>query len=102
MADSLVSTRTGGSSPRVLGKLGLILDEISHGRLIPARAGKTQRQARRPHPRAAHPRACGENHFSMSFLQPFTGSSPRVRGKQGVAVGAARGVGLIPARAGKT
>ena len=51
----------GGSSPRVRGKLTIILDGQQGERLIPACAGKTL-PARRPERRLqAHPRVCGEN-----------------------------------------
>ena len=51
---------------------------------------------------AAHPRAGGENPHKVEFDVPTNGSSPRGRGKR-VALGSCvGGVGLIPARAGKT
>ena len=111
-----------GSSPRVRGKHSPVdLREPARG-LIPARAGKTRPFmnsdfAVPAHPRAcgenktlrcrgggprAHPRACGENRTRGVWESGFTGSSPRVRGKQDAEVPGWGAPGLIPARAGKT
>ena len=91
-----------GSSPRVRGKpteadyLELV------GGLIPACAGKTDRQTRCRATCWAHPRVCGENRGRRRDLFAAAGSSPRVRGKLRLVshVGGARR--LIPACAGKT
>ena len=91
-----------GSSPRVRGKLvqqGQIL--VRHG-LIPACAGKTLRLLGRRRGPGAHPRVCGENQVLRVAVDPESGSSPRVRGKQEGAGGEPCRVGLIPACAGKT
>ena len=50
----------------------------------------------------AHPRACGENHAPSLGVRGAPGSSPRVRGKLEVGLLGGGGLGLIPARAGKT
>ena len=50
----------------------------------------------------AHPRACGENPSRASMARTYSGSSPRVRGKQAPSVPHVLVRGLIPARAGKT
>ena len=50
-----------GSSPRVRGKLFEHGQALAHGRLIPARAGKTCTAASAAGFQRAHPRACGEN-----------------------------------------
>ena len=93
---------TGGSSPRVRGKL----DERREGTplrgLIPARAGKTGGWAGRACALPAHPRACGENHGTWSRVSAVNGSSPRVRGKPRRSCCSMDNGGLIPARAGKT
>ena len=91
-----------GSSPRVRGKHTQCIFCTVQTWLIPARAGKTQRGATRWSPCAAHPRACGENSTRASSLDDLQGSSPRVRGKPIIVPAAIVGVGLIPARAGKT
>ena len=51
---------------------------------------------------SAHPRACGENNALAMQELGFTGSSPRVRGKQERRSRSRLGARLIPARAGKT
>ena len=91
-----------GSSPRVRGKLTGTLKSFFTGRLIPARAGKTnpvRREASRPR---AHPRACGENAPLWNGTLASEGSSPRVRGKRHHPHGLPLLGRLIPARAGKT
>ena len=50
----------------------------------------------------AHPRAGGENSTPFAASCAVMGSSPRGRGKRIMGQQAARGQGLIPARAGKT
>ena len=91
-----------GSSPRVRGKHRAPRGGARFLGLIPACAGKTIRdhwpRARPP----AHPRVCGENDGSKSGDGRWVGSSPRVRGKHCCWVEGWRGVGLIPACAGKT
>ena len=49
-----------------------------------------------------HPRACGENFCSGSQNYRLFGSPPRVRGKRAARSGERAGVGITPARAGKT
>ena len=93
---------TGGSSPRVRGKLTVARPPGAAQGLIPARAGKTRRRSQGPGGRRAHPRACGENAQVYNDILPGGGSSPRVRGKRGRRQGHRRPGGLIPARAGKT
>ena len=92
----------GGSSPRVRGKLVHALALLVEAGLIPARAGKTRAGPADPRARRAHPRACGENRRGGRVHAGMPGSSPRVRGKRVGAGDGHLGVGLIPARAGKT
>ena len=93
---------TRGSSPRVRGKLANAVVTGVKSRLIPACAGKTQRERCR-HPRIrAHPRVCGENSRIDLTEVRTAGSSPRVRGKHLVAEFESVAGGLIPACAGKT
>ena len=92
----------GGSSPRVRGKRGHGSHGIRAGGLIPACAGKTGWLRGRNCDLGAHPRVCGENLLSIRFQVLHPGSSPRVRGKHIRAESARRGLGLIPACAGKT
>ena len=94
--------RPGGSSPRVRGKHVAPLVSVAVFGLIPARAGKTRHRQVRRASTTAHPRACGENETDAGIEIAARGSSPRVRGKLRVVNRARAGVGLIPARAGKT
>ena len=70
--------------------------------LIPAHAGKTRGLWLGQVQRAAHPRACGENHNNRGQRLGNGGSSPRMRGKQPEWTAYYRSEGLIPAHAGKT
>ncbi len=94
------AARSGGSSPRVRGKLEVPVRVVDEDRLIPARAGKTA--AACSPARSAHPRACGENQKNPLAVAPMRGSSPRVRGKHTTPTRWPWRTGLIPARAGKT
>ena len=91
-----------GSSPRVRGKRRSPRRRPPRGRLIPARAGKTDSTPTRCCTTTAHPRACGENLSKASRLSTKTGSSPRVRGKHAMIEEDRHKWRLIPARAGKT
>ena len=51
---------------------------------------------------AAHPRSRGENCFFFRVVDDDSGSSPLTRGKRGRWFVRLRGLGLIPAHAGKT
>ena len=93
---------TGGSSPRVRGKLATNGIERAEGRLIPACAGKTRRACGPESRPRAHPRVCGENILVQPEAGRPRGSSPRVRGKLPVDVDSGVLGGLIPACAGKT
>ena len=75
---------------------------LPHGRLIPARAGKTPPRRRASGASSAHPRACGENTRKTTQASDGPGSSPRVRGKPHVLDDLGVEPRLIPARAGKT
>ena len=91
-----------GSSPRVRGKPRGSGAWRPPGGLIPACAGKTGGDLPHPVKRGAHPRVCGENSRAASIGATLSGSSPRVRGKQGGLDAGGRARGLIPACAGKT
>mgnify|MGYP007014471797 CR=1 FL=1 len=71
-----------GSSPRVRGKLAVVLVQVRRVRIIPARAGQT----------------------STSPLngEAGDGSSPRVRGKRAIVLTSCLSCRIIPARAGQT
>ena len=91
-----------GSSPRGRGKRRGKVRLPVCARLIPARAGKTAPNGIKNFADGAHPRAGGENTRADTRSPGAAGSSPRGRGKLEVRLLGRRGLGLIPARAGKT
>ena len=91
-----------GSSPRVRGKPISTYRDLYNARLIPACAGKTQQRSSIWTTRTAHPRVCGENRQSPSWMDAAWGSSPRVRGKRAWWPRPSNHRRLIPACAGKT
>ena len=99
---SLKKKATRGSSPRMRGKLRLVLDVGGPRRLIPAYAGKTVLDCDVGREIRAHPRVCGENNSGMVWTFSSSGSSPRMRGKLDRCRPARFRDGLIPAYAGKT
>ena len=92
----------GGSSPLTRGKRPAGGECPCEPRLIPAHAGKTCGWRFACVVGGAHPRSRGEN-LPLSWDPPIdVGSSPLTRGKLLRLLGARRGLGLIPAHAGKT
>ena len=91
-----------GSSPRVRGKRGGRPHARTGVRIIPARAGQTPQCPQTTCPYSDHPRACGANVAGAGLCGCRLGSSPRVRGKLGLAVDLHAGSRIIPARAGQT
>ena len=71
-------------------------------RLIPAHAGKTNRDSILGPKVAAHPRSRGENPIPSIVRLTYGGSSPLTRGKLCLGRPAHALIGLIPAHAGKT
>ena len=96
------AARRWGSSPRVRGKPHNLEQVADHPGLIPACAGKTDRQFPLFVQCWAHPRVCGENRARLARAPAQVGSSPRVRGKRTHTDEDSTLVGLIPACAGKT
>ena len=96
------SSMVNGSSPRVRGKLGPDRLRWPTVRIIPARAGQTNRPSAHLSRTPDHPRACGANRASRTCSRNASGSSPRVRGKQPEGYGDRAHVRIIPARAGQT
>ena len=91
-----------GSSPLTRGKLPLPCPRSARSGLIPAHAGKTDRDAPRGRRLRAHPRSRGENQAAANARTDDTGSSPLTRGKHGRRARRPPRPGLIPAHAGKT
>ena len=91
-----------GSSPLARGLPGLVASQMGLSRIIPARAGFTQRRgARLPWPRD-HPRSRGVYWSTRSRRCGCVGSSPLARGlRAGAGAGPVEGR-IIPARAGFT
>ena len=91
-----------GSSPRMRGALedgvgGLLGDGI-----IPADAGSTPARPEAQRVAEDHPRGCGE-HICLTYVPILmTGSSPRMRGAQGICRIQRIELGIIPADAGST
>ena len=90
-----------GSSPRVRGKGHTRHVVMRVLRIIPAGAGKSRTCHASGHRQGDHPRGCGEKPPKRPPRPPRPGSSPRVRGKAGHALGRVVGGGIIPAGAGK-
>ena len=91
-----------GSSPLVRGQLKAS-DELSEAeRIIPARAGPTERLLLECSVRPDHPRSCGANLTSRHAISYCNGSSPLVRGQRPSALGVYCMARIIPARAGPT
>ena len=93
---------TRGSSPRGRGKRADRPLGARRSGLIPAWAGKTERKSLASRREPAHPRVGGENRWPATCWARLWGSSPRGRGKLGVAAERLDGGRLIPAWAGKT
>ena len=91
-----VHPRASGEHPRLAAQVH------HHLRFIPARAGNTDRERRRPTGRAVHPRASGEHVMRASPSICTAGSSPRERGTRPARCRASSASRFIPARAGNT
>ena len=91
-----------GSSPLTRGKQMCIRAFFAGFGLIPAHAGKTRFALSGAMIKEAHPRSRGENREPRQRGRAGWGSSPLTRGKHQVGGRLRRGLGLIPAHAGKT
>ena len=104
-ANGKISSKTmvrTGSSPRMRGKLHQVQRATYADRIIPAHAGQTPPDSPPVVFHPDHPRACGANAaVRRSFMIP-SGSSPRMRGKHRIIVGAKMEPRIIPAHAGQT
>ena len=89
-----------GSSPRLRGTLIFVVLFRILERFIPAFAGNILYGARRPYPRAVHPRVCGEHVRTQKASVISIGSSPRLRGTSHPRVRPAAVERFIPAFAG--
>ena len=91
-----------GSPPRMRGKLVTYSIGIPGFGITPAHAGKTGLWLKQEIPIEDHPRACGENAFSMLNAAARTGSPPRMRGKLTLSISFPLCFRITPAHAGKT
>ena len=91
-----------GSSPLVRGAPIIALTHHVKLRIIPARAGSTEKLALYIVSHQDHPRSCGEHSPPSSGRPPWPGSSPLVRGALHIVNRVDAGPGIIPARAGST
>ena len=91
-----------GSSPHTRGARPLPDRSQARQRIIPAYAGSTPEQRRRPPCGADHPRIRGEHPVILARLVAIRGSSPHTRGAQSTSTVRPRSVGIIPAYAGST
>ncbi len=97
-----VAMITLGSSPRVRGTPYRQGRNVSAQRFIPACAGNTCSKPFCDRYNTVHPRVCGEHCPFEHSERDFYGSSPRVRGTQGVAISTITRYRFIPACAGNT
>ena len=90
-----------GSPPRMRGKDGKDGERVTGTRITPAHAGKSSRNVGKSWHCGDHPRACGEKSSARFRWRRFTGSPPRMRGKEPRAGPLHRAGGITPAHAGK-
>ena len=91
-----------GSSPRLRGTLLQLPRSASWWRFIPAPAGNTTFTVTISISSPVHPRACGEHQSFAHWVNPPTGSSPRLRGTPRQRVRLPCNIRFIPAPAGNT
>ena len=91
-----------GRSPRVRGRLLVVVERQAVVGSIPACAGKTRASWTRSRPQQVDPRVCGEDDFWYRKCAEQNGRSPRVRGRRHPRVRQDQGGRSIPACAGKT
>ncbi len=91
-----------GSSPRARGAPNAPAGLVMTGRIIPACAGSTSRNAPRPRSAEDHPRVRGEHRVAATGSLPQPGSSPRARGARRPPRPPPRCCRIIPACAGST
>ena len=97
-----LSQRLPGSSPRMRGARVEVNPLVQRHGIIPADAGSTRNQVRRPSIRWDHPRGCGEHVIMAVDTRAVCGSSPRMRGALWIKAGKLLSKGIIPADAGST
>ena len=91
-----------GSSPRMRGTPSTNTFRNEMAGIIPAYAGNTSLPPVSRDCRRDHPRVCGEHEFVQQGDGRHWGSSPRMRGTQGLQRQDLSRHGIIPAYAGNT
>ena len=91
-----------GSSPRMRGTLHWRVSNFTSPGIIPADAGNTIPNIVRKDDTRDHPRGCGEHHDRLNREYASRGSSPRMRGTQGITAISVGLAWIIPADAGNT
>ena len=99
---NMTSLLTWGSSPRMRGTLKAYNHGNRNPGIIPAYAGNTTLQSRRPDQHGDHPRVCGEHCVGVHFAFEAAGSSPRMRGTRQLRQLGRQRPRIIPAYAGNT
>ena len=91
-----------GSPPRVRGKGRFPSFHFCRGSITPACAGKRRKIGVFSRKTRDHPRVCGEKSFLPCVSSLYTGSPPRVRGKDPELLKFFKLLGITPACAGKS
>ena len=94
--------RPPGSPPRVRGTVGQPDMLLGHPGITPARAGNRCPSSPRARKAWDHPRACGEQRYTIAQTRRKPGSPPRVRGTDNRTRGVIFFYGITPARAGNS
>ena len=95
-------TRGTGSPPRVRGTGRRTAFETARRRITPACAGNRCMPSLWCLPRWDHPRVCGEQFSSLTWMASASGSPPRVRGTAAARSALWQGHGITPACAGNS
>ena len=95
----VVSSRSGGSSPRMRGTQLSDCLGARRSRIIPAHAGNSSNEGGAVRWNSDHPRACGELMSGLFARALALGSSPRMRGTPRRSAGAPCRSRIIPAHA---
>ena len=93
--------KSGGSPPRMRGKVRIPCWRSVSAGITPAYAGKSQQLDKRRNRKQDHPRMCGEKSKNQRRNRKQRGSPPHVRGKVMVSPHEKTSHGITPACAGK-
>ncbi len=94
--------RNGGSPPLVRERQIRGLTARRKAGITPARAGKTRITPGDEFIAEDHPRSCGKDNIMKCIMTMYSGSPPLVRERHPDGIADEVGVGITPARAGKT